>query len=94
MKFMVSLAPTPNGVGIKVYATTHMIVEDNYIHNCGVGIFDKDGGNDSWSPLFTNNTYRRNWLTGNTMNQFLGNNQYGPSTFHIYDNVIDGDIHF
>ena len=81
-----------NGAGLKVYKSTYMIVDDNYIHGCCVGIFDKDGGNNHGQPLTTNNTYRRNFLTGNTMDQFLGNNQGGPSTFQIYDNVVDGNI--
>ena len=84
--------PSHNSSGLKVYKSTYMIVEDNYIHNCSVGISDKDGGNDTDQPLKTINTYTRNWLTGKTMDQFLGNNQGGPATYYIYDNVIDGAI--
>ena len=79
-----------NGTGLKVYKSTGIIVDDNYIHGCIEGIYDKDGGNDSGQPLTSNNIYRRNYLTGNTDMQFMGNNQAGPSTFQIYDNVIDG----
>ncbi len=46
--------------------------------------FDKDSG--------TNNTYRRNFLTGNDEDAFHGNNQGKYMKVSIYDNVIDGGV--
>ena len=71
---------------------TDTMVDDNYIYDNAVGIFDKDGGNDGSNSLVSSNTYTRNWLTGNTELDFEGNNQSGPATYYIYDNVIDGAI--
>ena len=72
-----------NSAGIKLYRTTKMVVEDNYIHSNTAGIFDKDSGIE--------NTYRRNWLTGNRV-QFYGNNQGKIARYFIHDNVVDGQI--
>jgi len=72
-----------NSAGIKLYRTTKMIVEDNHIHSNTAGIFDKDSGID--------NTYRRNWLTGNRV-QFYGNNQGKIARYFLHDNVVDGQI--
>jgi len=63
------------------------MVDDNHIYNNTVGIFVKDGTNSN-AALNSINTYTRNWLTGNTNFDFLGNNQAGPATYYIYDNVI------
>ncbi len=73
-----------NSAGIKVYKSQNLVVEDNYVHDNTRGIFDKDSG--------TNNTYRRNFLTGNEEAQFHGNNQGKYLVAHIYDNVIDGGV--
>jgi hypothetical protein len=74
-----------NSAGIKVYSkgAKNVIIEDNYIHDNSAGVFDKDFG--------VQNTYRRNYFTGNKT-QFYGNNQGGPASYYIYDNVFDGKI--
>ena len=58
--------------GIKLYGSTYTMVDDNYIYNNTVGIFDKEGGNDGSQLPKQHNTYTRNWLTGNTDGRFLG----------------------
>jgi parallel beta-helix repeat protein len=73
-----------NSAGIKVYKSENIVVEDNYIYDNTAGVFDKDSG--------INNTYRRNYLTGNSYAQFHGNNQGKYMVAHIYDNVLDGGI--
>jgi hypothetical protein len=73
-----------NSVGIKVYKSQNLVVEDNWIYDNTRGIFDKDSG--------INNTYRRNFLTKNRLEQFHGNNQGKYMVAHIYDNVIDGHV--
>lgn len=70
-----------NSAGIKVYTSSDIIVEDNYIYGNTTGIFDKDSG--------VNNTYRRNYITDNDL-AFQGNNQGQMATFVIYDNVFKG----
>jgi hypothetical protein len=89
-----------NSGGIKLYSNDTAVVEDNWIHGNCTGVFDKESG--------VSNTYRRNFLTGNTGSNFYGNNQnkntsggpgsynpsaLGPASYFIYDNVIDGTIH-
>jgi len=76
--------PFHNSTGIKVYVTQDLVVEDNYIYDNTVGIFDKDSG--------INNTYRRNFITGNKTYQFHGNNQGKDMQVKIHDNVIDGGV--
>ena len=78
----------PNSAGIKVYTTNEALIEDNYIHSNTAGVYDKDSGID--------NTYRRNFITGNEDYQWYGNNQGEVSTIYFYDNVIDGrvELHF
>jgi len=73
-----------NSVGIKIYKSENLVVEDNYIYDNTRGIFDKDSG--------INNTYRRNFLTQNRLEQFHGNNQGKYMVARIYDNVIDGHV--
>jgi hypothetical protein len=73
-----------NSVGIKVYKSQNLVVEDNWIYDNTRGIFDKDSG--------INNTYRRNFLTKNRLEQFHGNNQGKYMVAHIYDNMIDGHV--
>jgi hypothetical protein len=73
-----------NSVGIKIYKSQNLVVEDNYIYDNTRGIFDKDSG--------INNTYRRNFLTKNRLEQFHGNNQGKYMVARIYDNVIDGHV--
>jgi len=73
-----------NSVGIKIYKSRNLVVEDNWVYDNTRGIFDKDSG--------INNTYRRNFLTKNRMEQFHGNNQGKYMVAHIYDNVVDGRI--
>ncbi|MCY2954416.1 MAG: right-handed parallel beta-helix repeat-containing protein [Planctomycetota bacterium] len=73
-----------NSAGIKVYKSQNLIIEDNWIYDNTRGIFDKDSG--------INNTYRRNFLSGNRQEQFHGNNQGKYMVAHIYDNVIDGHV--
>lgn len=70
-----------NSAGIKVYTSSNIIVEDNYIYGNTTGIFDKDSG--------VNNTYRRNYVTNNDL-AFQGNNQGQMATFVVYDNVFKG----
>ena len=74
-----------NSAGIKVYSkgARNVIVEDNYIRDNTVGVFDKDFG--------VENTYRRNYFAGNGV-PFYGNNQGGTAIYYIYDNVFDGTI--
>lgn len=73
-----------NSCGIKVYKSENLLVEDNWVYDNTRGIFDKDSG--------INNTYRRNYLTGNREAAFHGNNQGKYMRAHIYDNVIDGRV--
>lgn len=73
-----------NSCGIKVYKSQNLVVEDNWVYDNTRGIFDKDSG--------INNTYRRNYLTGNREAQFHGNNQGKYMVAHVYDNVIDGHL--
>jgi hypothetical protein len=77
-----------NSAGIKVYRSTNLLIADNYIHDCIVGVFDKDGG--SLGDGTNQPTYTRNWITNNSIYQFLGNNQGDLALYYIYDNVIDG----
>ena len=77
-----------NSSGIKLYGSTYTTIDDNYIYDNSVGISDKDGGNDVTNPLNSINTYTRNWIVDNNIADFLGNNQAGPATYYIYDNVI------
>jgi hypothetical protein len=73
-----------NSTGIKIYKSKNLVVEDNWVYDNIRGIFDKDSG--------INNTYRRNFLTGNQEAQFHGNNQGKYMVAHIYENVIDGTV--
>ena len=66
------------------------MIEDNYIHDCTVGVFDKDSGKQGDGA--NQPTYARNWLTHNGDSQFLGNNQGDQARYYIYDNVVDGTI--
>ncbi len=79
-----------NNAGIIIYGSVSGVYEDNYIHGCLVGVYDKDGGLAQGFP--TNDIFRRNWLTGNSEVQFRGSTQNGPATFHLYDNVFDGTV--
>ena len=76
-----------NSAGIKIYYSTNLLISDNYIHNNTVGIFDKDAG--TLGNGTNQNTYTRNWITNNSDDQFLGNNQNDQAVYYIYDNVID-----
>ena len=76
-----------NSAGIKLYATLNTLISDNYIHGNTVGIFDKDS-----SAGVCNNTYARNWITANSRDQFLGNNNPSIALYYFYDNVVDGDV--
>jgi parallel beta-helix repeat protein len=76
--------PHPNSSGIKVYDSKDIIVEDNYIYDNTSGVYDKDSG--------INNTYRRNFFTGNHRYQWYGNNQDQVANPRIYENVIDGEV--
>ena len=79
-----------NSAGIKVYSSSQLLIEDNYIHDCTSGVFDKDAGRHGDG---TNQaTYRRNYITRNKGDQFLGNNQGSQALYYIYDNVVDGSI--
>jgi hypothetical protein len=78
-----------NSAGIEVYASTQIIVEDNYIHDCMVGILDKDAGKKDGA---NQPTYRRNYVTNCRRNPFVGNNQGAQALFYIYDNVFDGTV--
>ncbi|MCG6957574.1 MAG: right-handed parallel beta-helix repeat-containing protein, partial [Gemmatimonadetes bacterium] len=73
-----------NSAGIKVYTSSDAVIEDNYIYGNNVGVYDKDSG--------INNTYRRNYITGNEEYQWYGNNQGEYASPKIYDNVIDGEV--
>ncbi|MFB3892384.1 MAG: NosD domain-containing protein [Phycisphaerae bacterium] len=77
-----------NSAGVKIYKSSNMLLASNYVHGNTVGLFDKDSGTD--------NTIRRNYITGNSTTQFLGNNQGTPMRDYIYDNVLDGqvDLHY
>ena len=79
-----------NSAGIKVYKSTHIVSEDNYIYGNTVGIFDKDGG--SLGNGTNQNTYTRNYITGNTNFAFLGNNQDDTAIYYMYDNVFEGTL--
>jgi hypothetical protein len=78
-----------NSAGIKVYKSTNLLIEDNYVHDCTVGVYDKDAGlvDGTNQP-----TYRRNYLTNNDDVAFQGNNQGALALFRIYDNVLDGPL--
>ncbi len=66
-----------NSAGIKLYDTNDGIIEDKYFYDNTTGVFDKDSGID--------NTYRRNYITGNDAQRY-GNNQDQISTVFIHDN--------
>lgn len=81
---------SPNAVGIKMYNNGWATIEDNYIHDCTGGIYDKASGiTASQPPGFHDITYRRNYFRAN------GYDLTGPgqlfsqqSVLHIYDNVF------
>jgi Bacterial Ig-like domain len=79
-----------NSAGIKVYYSTNLLITDNYIYGNTTGIHDKDGG--TLGNGTNQNTYARNWITNNSGDQFLGNNQNDLATYYMYDNVIGGDL--
>ncbi len=82
-----------NSSGIKFYSEgyTGDRVEDNYIHDCDVGVYDKSGGSVDGD---TTHTYIRNYIAGCYMNAFLGITQgvKGPvrQTYIMHDNVFCG----
>ena len=88
------LGSSINSSGIKIYISTQNLIEDNYIHDCDVGVYDKDGGpyGDGWEQ----STYRRNYITVNNSSPyklgqpFLGSTQNDTATYYLYDNVFDG----
>ena len=51
----------PNSSGIKVYRSTNLLIEDNYVHDNITGIHDKDAGTHGDGT--NQNTYTRNWIT-------------------------------
>ena len=79
-----------NSAGIKVYNSTNLLITDNYIYDNTTGIHDKDAG--TLGDGTNHNTYARNWITNNSGDQFMGNNQDDLATYYIYDNVVGGDI--
>jgi hypothetical protein len=80
----------PNSCGIKVYQSTNLLIEDNYVHDNITGIHDKDAG--TLGDGTNQNTYTRNWITNNQTDQFRGNNQNHQALYYIHDNVVDGVI--
>jgi len=73
------IGPGDNSAGIKFYNNENAIIEDNYIFDNTVGIFDKEEG--------FNNTYRRNYFADNGKD-FKGPGQGLPASFRIYENVF------
>jgi hypothetical protein len=78
-----------NSDGIKVYYTSNAIFEDNYVTGCTAGVVDK-GWTATPTYTYNHNTWRRNWVVNNSLNQFIGNNQTTNAQYYIYDNVFDG----
>lgn len=82
-----------NSCGIKIYTSSTSTIEDNYVHGCTSGIFEKQSIAYAGTAGTNQNTYRRNWLTGSSsLSNFLGNNQGPNGTSYVYDNVVDGAI--
>ncbi len=79
-----------NSAGIKMYASTGYLIEDNYIHECNDGIHDKDAPRPDGS---NQSIYRRNYITSNRSLAFFGNVQDAQAIYYIYDNVFDGTVH-
>jgi hypothetical protein len=78
-----------NSSGFKVYKSGVILVEDNYIHDCTTGVYDKDGGDfGEVADGFHVATYRRNYIIGNASEGFQGSGQGRQATFLVYDNVI------
>ena len=77
-----------NRTGILVYNSTDCVIEDNYVHDNRIGIFDKDSAKG--------NIYRRNYSTANSYTTFMGSNQTSTgrsdAQYYVYDNVLDGAI--
>jgi hypothetical protein len=79
------LGPNENSCGTILFISSGVSVEDNYIHTCHTGTFDKDGSAGC--------IYRRNYYGDNTSKGFSGNNQGVDANPEIYDNVFDDQIH-
>ncbi len=78
-----------NSAGIKIYHSVLSIIEDNYIHDCYAGVFDKDA-DVFLGDYAEKTTYRRNWITNNFLLPWIGNlNTTVVGIYYIYDNVID-----
>jgi hypothetical protein len=86
---------THNSCGIKVYSAGPHVIEDNYIHDCTTGIYEKQGGMPSQPAGYQDFTYRRNYIINNYGFPILGPGQGGTvqqATLHIYDNVFDDSL--
>lgn len=81
--------PTPNinSKGIDCYGIVNCIIEDNYIYNNDVGLFNKHSGSIT---DVNNGVFRRNWLYQNIWYQFVGPVEGSQGTWQFYDNVADG----
>ncbi len=71
--------------GLKLFNSHYGIIEDNYAHDNGTGMQDKEGCD--------HNTFRRNYLVNNPYHSWLGgNNNYYPTILRridfVYDNVV------
>jgi hypothetical protein len=74
----------PNSSGLKCYSSENLIFEDNYVHDCISGLYDKNSGK--------NNVYRRNVIVG--VLQCMRGNEYGTlGSYKFYDNIAVGFIY-
>lgn len=83
---------TVNAAGIKVYGSGPAIIEDNYIHDCITGAYEKLGGLSTQPPGYQDFTYRRNYIVNNVGFPIVGPAEAGAvqqATMHIYDNVLE-----
>jgi hypothetical protein len=84
-----------NSCGVKVYSAGVNLVEDNYIHDCQTGIYQKQGGLSTDTPVYQIFTYRRNYIVNNVGFPILGPGQGGTvqqARLFIYDNVFDNSL--
>jgi hypothetical protein len=84
-----------NAAAIKFYSAGPNLIEDNYIHDCTFGVYQKQGGMSAQPPGYQVITYRRNYIVNNYGCPILGPGQGGTvqqATMLIYDNVFDDTI--
>src|SRR5262249_46566992 len=81
---------TGSGEGIQLYSSHNIVVEDNYLYDNQIGIYEKQSVLAGQPDGSNQNIYRRNWMTNNVITAFTGSSQGPLGTSYVYDNVIDG----